>query len=336
MTMLDHALTKAVVDLFLTKLFLNLRDNNPDRLPFIEQFAPIVGDSVPPVLLHLIERMKRNNRWMTIVNHLIEKTDELALKELISHLIVQAYLIGKEMISQHENQFGFLIPFVITYDLNREEPFYLHKRNVESIVTEAEGIGIYLHQFILYHPKLSLRQVLDIAHHHPNSLFILCVEPQTITLNVVQTLKPLNHVLLFLQMEPYSAFQDALSLLKRTRKPIGGFVRIGNQQLESYLTERHLSQLVADGIHLQLLIPQRQHRFDQTLIEKVNQKSPYPVLSVDARAMVQDMGRSLFGIAREFTIYSSGRCVADKGKTGFLNNRSLLNVLKEIMPRKIK
>lgn len=334
--MIDHDFTSVMVDLFLTKLLKHFRSTREDRLDVLDTILPMMDGSIPPILIKFIDRLRKDSSQKVdrLLDHLLETTDDQAMKQFIINLTVNGYVHGSKIIRENELKFGFLIPPLITYDFNREEPFYLYKNNMERLISESEAVGIYTHRLILQHPRFSLHQAIELASQHPKSAFFIFVDPKHVTSTIIEPLKKINNTVLFLHLEPESTFEQSLSLLRQTRKLIGGFMRVEHQTLENYLTESHLRRLSKSKIPVQFLLPSQNHVLDHKLIERVNRTSYHPVITVEERSLIHDVSRSIFGTVRDLCIYSSGRTRSLHGTSAQITNTTLLSVLKQTMPKK--
>lgn len=333
--MLDHDFKRVMMDLFLSKLLQHARQNKDQRLEFLESLIPFMNDSIPPLFIDFIHRLKENEnkKLNSLIDQLLAIADDQTIKTIILNMIINGYMTGKDMILNHEKKFGFLLPLMITYHFNREEPFYLYKRNVKTLIHESESIGIFIHQLMLHHPRFSIHQAIELAREFPKSVFLLYVDPKVIDLGLNEYLKGVHHVVILIQMDDYPLFNEALTKIRPSRKIIGGFARVNHERLENYLTDSHLLRLTKDNVPLQVLLPQKHHVLNHQLIDRINHRSEQPVITVDGRHFIHETSRRIIGKPRAFTIYSSGRTESYLGKGGSVYNRSLLKVLRETMPK---
>lgn len=164
-------------------------DRSAVYLKLVDEAARFYGGGVRQETLAAVRKAVQDpeNRWMKVINRVIDETDPHVARTTLTNLGYEAFLRGTKMIRKNRERYGCNIPWLILFDptdacnMHCEGCWsgtYGRKANLsfdemDRIVTQGKALGVYLYMLTGGEPLVRKADVLRLAKKHRDVQFAI-------------------------------------------------------------------------------------------------------------------------------------------------------------------
>ncbi len=214
------------------------------------------------------------NRWVKLINSVLDETDPEYAKKLIMSLGYEAFLRGTAQIRESREKYGCNIPWLILFDPTMAcnmhcvgcwSGTYGHKDNLsleemDSIVTQGKALGTHLYMMTGGEPLVRKKDILRLCEKHPDCFFAAYTNSTLIDEQLCEDVLRCGNLLFLLSIEGtpqtndarrgeghYDTVMKAMDLLKKYGIPFGISVCYTSQNIEAVTSDEFLQMVAEKG-----------------------------------------------------------------------------------------
>lgn len=177
--MAQRKAAEAIVDVTLSKI---RKDRERALLQIVDFAKPFIGEGISEAQFDKVRSMIRDpeNRWMKVVNRVLDETDPHVAKMAALNLGYEAFLRGTKTIRKNREKYQCNIPWLILFDPTSAcnmhcagcwSGTYGHKHNLsfedmDKIITQGKELGVYLYMLTGGEPLVKKKEILRLAEKH--------------------------------------------------------------------------------------------------------------------------------------------------------------------------
>ena len=215
-----------------------------------------------------------DNRWVKMVNSIIDETDPHVAKMALLNLGFEAFLRGTKMIRKNREIYKCNIPWLILFDPTSAcnmhcvgcwSGTYGHKHNLtfedmDKIITEGKELGVYLYMMTGGEPLVRKKDILRLAEKHNDVELSLYTNSTLIDEEFCKEVVRLGNITFQLSIEGtpetndarrgeghYDAVMKAMDLLKKYGILFGTSICYTRANIEAVTSEEFIRFLADKG-----------------------------------------------------------------------------------------
>lgn len=217
-----------------------------------------------------------NNRWMKMINSILDNTDPRYGKRLLMSLGYEAFFRGTKQIRESREKYNCNIPWLILFDptmacnmhckgcwsgtYGRKASLYYEE--MDKIVTEGKELGVHLYMCTGGEPMVKWKEIAQLAAKHEDCFFALYSNSTLITDEVCKQVQELGNVTFMLSIEGtpetndarrgdghYDAAMKAMDLLKEHGIVFGTSICYTRENVEAVTSDEFFQLLTDKGAH---------------------------------------------------------------------------------------
>ncbi len=244
---LTHAAQRQAFSVMLDGFISHLNkteDRTKTYLKILDAASHFYGKGVKKESLDKVRAALQDpeNRWMKVINRVIDETDPHVLKTALLNLGYEAFLRGTKMIRENREKYNCNIPWLILFDPTNAcnmhcagcwSGTYGHKSNLsfedmDKIVTQGKELGVYLYMLTGGEPLVRKKDIIRLAEKHNDVEFSIYSNSTLIDEAFCKELVRLGNITFQLSIEGtpdtndarrgsghYNAVMNAMDLLKK-------------------------------------------------------------------------------------------------------------------------
>lgn len=215
-----------------------------------------------------------DNRYIRMINRMIDEGDPGFLKTTILNLGFEAFLHGTRTIRENRERYGCNIPWLILFDPTNAcnmhckgcwSGTYGHKSSLtfeemDKIVTEGKALGVYLYMMTGGEPLVRKKDIIALARKHHDCYFGAYTNSTLIDEALCEEVRKLGNLTFLLSIEGtpesndarrgdghYEAAMRAMDLLKAHGILFGTSVCYTRDNIESVTSDEFFRMLEEKG-----------------------------------------------------------------------------------------
>ncbi len=217
-----------------------------------------------------------NNRWMKMINSILDNTDPRYGKRLLMSLGYEAFFRGTKQIRESREKYNCNIPWLILFDPTMACNMHckgcwsgtygrkasLSYEEMDKIVTEGKELGVHLYMCTGGEPMVKWKEIAQLAAKHEDCFFALYSNSTLITDEVCKQVQELGNVTFMLSIEGtpetndarrgdghYDAAMKAMDLLKEHGIVFGTSICYTRENVEAVTSDEFFQLLTDKGAH---------------------------------------------------------------------------------------
>jgi len=185
---MSHAMQRKAASALIDKVLRDLdKDREGEFLKIVDYAEKFYGDGFTKEQYDHARAYVQNpdNRWMKVINRVIDETDPHVARMTLLNLGYEAFLRGTKMIRKNREVYNCNIPWLILFDPTDAcnmhctgcwSGTYGHKHNMsfedmDKIVTQGKELGVYLYMMTGGEPLVRKKDILKLAEKHNDAYF---------------------------------------------------------------------------------------------------------------------------------------------------------------------
>lgn len=217
-----------------------------------------------------------DNRWMKMINKIIDETDPGYGKKLLMTLGYEAFFKGTQQIRENRKKYNCNIPWLILFDPTMGCNMHcvgcwsgtygrkssLSYEDMDKIVCEGKEIGVHLYMCTGGEPMIKWKEIVKLAEKHSDCFFALYSNSTLITEDICRQVQKLGNVTFMLSIEGtpdtndarrgdghYDKVMEAMDLLKKYGIVYGTSICYTRDNVEAVTSDNFFNMLVEKGAH---------------------------------------------------------------------------------------
>ncbi len=283
MASLAHKAERAAFSVAIDKFWKHLGDKKEDRTETYEKLIDMAvkfwgKDHMTQENIDHVRAVVAdpNNRWIRMINDIIDHTDPHVAKMTLLNLGYEAFLDGTKTIRANREKYHCNIPWLILFDPTQAcnmhckgcwSGTYGHKSNLtfedmDKIVTEGKELGARLFMMTGGEPTVRMNDILKLMEKHQDCQFAAYSNSTLINQEMCDKIKKLGNLIFLLSIEGtpesndsrrgdghYQAVMNAMDLLRKNGILFGTSICYTRANIEAVTDEKFLRMLADKGAH---------------------------------------------------------------------------------------
>jgi MoaA/NifB/PqqE/SkfB family radical SAM enzyme len=262
-----------MVDSALSRVYKNREDG---LLQILDFTRPFIGDGISDEQFEKVRLAMKDpdNRWMKVINRVLDETDPHVAKMAALNLGYEAFLRGTKMIRKNREKYHCNIPWLILFDPTSAcnmhcagcwSGTYGHKHNMsfeimDKIVTQGKELGVYLYMLTGGEPLVKKKEILQLAEKHNDVEFSIYTNSTLIDDEFCKEVVRLGNITFQLSIEGtpetndarrgdghYAAVMKAMDLLKKYGILFGTSICYTRSNIEAVTSDEFLRMIADKG-----------------------------------------------------------------------------------------
>lgn len=262
-----------IVDAALSKV---KKDREESFLKIVDIAEHFYGDAVAPEQYENVRRAIQDpdNRWMQVINRVLDETDPHVAKMAIMNLGYEAFFRGTKTIRENRVKYQCNIPWLILFDPTSAcnmhcagcwSGTYGHKHNLtyedmDKIVTEGKELGVYLYMMTGGEPLVRKKDIIRLAEKHNDVEFSIYTNSTLIDDEFCREVVRLGNITFQLSIEGtpetndarrgdghYEAVMNAMDLFKKYGIIFGTSICYTRNNIEAVTSDEFLRMIADKG-----------------------------------------------------------------------------------------
>ena len=226
LTNMTHAVQRKAMGAMIDKVLKDLdKDREGEYLKLVDLAQQFYGSGFTDEQYDAARAAIKdpNNKWMKIINSVIDETDPGYAKKMALNLGYEAFLRGTKTIRANREKYNCNIPWLILFDptdacnmhcVGCWSGTYGHKHNLsfeemDKIVTEGKELGAYLYMMTGGEPLVRKKDILKLAEKHNDCFFALYTNSTLIDEELCKEVLRLGNITFMLSIEGTPDTNDA-------------------------------------------------------------------------------------------------------------------------------
>lgn len=279
MASIAHSVERQAVSALLNRFYNNLSSSD-DRQEVLCQ-AVDLGTKFYKLAPEKVEQLKAaikdpNNRYMQILNAMIDESNPNYAKKVVMNLAYEAAFHGTSMIRKNRVKYGCNIPWLILFDPTMAcnmhcvgcwSGTYGHKasltyEDMDKIVTEGKALGVYLYMLTGGEPMVRKNDILKLCEKHNDCFFAAYTNSTLIDDALCQRVVELGNLTFMISIEGtpetndarrgeghYAAAIKAMDLMKQYGILYGTSICYTRDNIEAVTSDEFLRFISSKGAH---------------------------------------------------------------------------------------
>ena len=280
MSTIGHSVERAAAQKLVNHLYDNLADPE-ERMQTISKMV----DTIPKIYKDLSPRhlaqirdaiQDPDNRYMRLVNAILDEANPEYAKKLIMALGFEAAICGTKTIRQNREKYGCNIPWLILFDptmacnmhcIGCWSGTYGHKASLtyeemDRIVTQGKELGIHLYMLTGGEPMVRKADILRLCQEHSDCFFAAYTNSTLIDEDLCRKVVELGNLTFLVSIEGtqetndnrrgdghYEAVMKAMDLLHQYGIVFGTSVCYTRDNIEAVTSDEFLNLVASKGAH---------------------------------------------------------------------------------------
>lgn len=274
---MTHSMQRKVMEKLIDTALSKVRaDREKSLLKVVELAEGFYGDAYPKEKYEQVKAAIRDpeNRWMKMIDRVIEETDPHVAKMTALNLGYEAFLRGTKMIRKNREKYNCSIPWLILFDPTSAcnmhcagcwSGTYGQKHNLtyedmDSIITQGKELGVYLYMLTGGEPLVRKKDILRLAEKHNDVEFSIYTNSTLIDDAFCQEVVKRGNIVFQLSIEGtpetnderrgdghYEAVMKAMDLLKQYGILFGTSICYTRHNIEAVTSDAFLRMLEEKG-----------------------------------------------------------------------------------------
>jgi MoaA/NifB/PqqE/SkfB family radical SAM enzyme len=278
---LAHAAERQGLSIMLDGLLKHLdnKDNKEETyMKLVDLAGKFFGGTATSQQLDAVRAALKDpdNRWVKILNDVIEHADHNVAKMTLLNLGYESFLSGTKTIRENRETYNCNIPWLILFDPTQAcnmhctgcwSGTYGHKSNLtfeemDKIVTEGKALGAHFYMMTGGEPMVRKKDVLRLMEKHQDCQFAAYSNSTLIDQELCDEVKRLGNLIFMLSIEGtpetnderrgeghYDAVMKAMDLLRTNGILFGTSICYTSQNIEAVTDPAFLKMLSDKGAH---------------------------------------------------------------------------------------
>ena len=280
---LTHAAERQAISVIIDGLIktLNKADSHEARTDTYLKLVDVASHFYGPEAQDKIDAVRKyvsnpNNRWMKLINSVIDDADPHYLKMFLLNLGYESFFRGTKTIRANRQKYNCNIPWLILFDPTSAcnmhcvgcwSGTYGHKSSLtyeemDKIVTEGKELGPHLYMMTGGEPMVKWKEIKKLAEKHNDCFFALYSNSTLITEDVCRDVQRLGNISFMLSIEGtpetndarrgeghYAAVMKAMDLLKKYGIIFGTSICYTKANVEAVTSDDFFRMLADKGAH---------------------------------------------------------------------------------------
>ena len=281
MDSITHAAERQAVGILIDGLLksVNGKDNSKKvefYLKIVDMVSKFYGKAAKSEVLDTVRAAIKdpNNRWIKMINRMVDETDPNVAKMTLLNLGYEAFLRGTKTIRKNRERYNCNIPWLILFDPTQAcnmhcvgcwSGTYGHKSNLsfeemDKIISEGKELGVYLYMMTGGEPMVRKKDVLRLMEKHQDCQFAAYTNSTLIDQELCDEVKRLGNLIFMLSIEGtpetndarrgdghYEAVMNAMDLLQKNGILFGTSICYTRQNIEAVTDEKFLRMISEKG-----------------------------------------------------------------------------------------
>ncbi len=281
MAKLAHLTERQAVSLMIDGLLNKLDDSKNKQQTFehiLDLTQHFIGNEENKESFDKVREILKdpNNRWMKMINNILENTDKNVAKMTLLNLGYESFLCGTKTIRENRKKYHCNIPWLILFDPTQAcnmhcvgcwSGTYGHKsfltfEEMDKIVTQGKELGVHLYMLTGGEPMVKKNDVLKLMAKHQDCQFAAYSNSTLIDQDLCDKIKKLGNLIFMLSIEGspdtndsrrgdghYEAVMKAMDLLKKNGILFGTSICYTSNNVEAVTSDSFLRMLADKGAH---------------------------------------------------------------------------------------
>ncbi len=277
---IQHAAERQAVSLVIDRLIKKVK-NAEDRTEAYMEIADYAEKFLGEKYVSSVESLRAkisdpNDRWMKVINDVIDNADPHYAKMMLLNLGYESFFRGTKMIRENRPKYGCNIPWLILFDPTSAcnmhcvgcwSGTYGHKssmtfEDMDKIVTEGKELGPHLYMMTGGEPMVKKNDIFKLAEKHQDCFFALYSNSTLIDEEVCKKVQQLGNITFMLSIEGtpetndarrgdghYDAVMKAMDLLKKYGIIFGTSICYTKDNIEAVTSDEFLRFVADKGAH---------------------------------------------------------------------------------------
>ena len=217
-----------------------------------------------------------DNRWMKVINSIIDDTDPGYAKKMLLNLGYEAFFRGTKTIRENRQKYNCNIPWLILFDptsacnmhcIGCWSGTYGHKSSLtyeemDKIVTEGKALGAHLYMLTGGEPMVRKEDVLKLCAKHDDCFFAAYTNSTLIDEDLCKRVQKLGNLTFMLSIEGtpdtndarrgkghYAHVMKAMDLLKKYGIVFGTSICYTKDNIEAVTSDDFFNLITEKGAH---------------------------------------------------------------------------------------
>lgn len=271
---------RAAAQALLNHYYDNLADpsERTQTLMKIADMLPKFYREMHPERIEIIKKgiQDPNNRYMKLLNSVLDNSDPEYAKKFIMALGFEAGLRGTKMIRKNREKYGCNIPWLILFDptmacnmhcIGCWSGTYGHKASLtyeemDRIVTQGKELGVHIYMLTGGEPLVRKNDILRLCREHGDCFFAVYTNSTLITEDLCQKVRDLGNLTFLVSIEGtpetndarrgkghYDSVMHAMDLMKKYGIIFGTSICYTRNNIEAVTCDEFLNLIASKGAH---------------------------------------------------------------------------------------
>lgn len=280
MAHIGHMMKRAAARALLNRLYSNLADpsSRAGTLMKIADMLPKFYREASPERVESVKAMIRDpdNRYMKLINLLIDETDPEYAKKIIMSLGFEAGFCGTKKIRKSREKLDCNVPWIILFDPTMAcnmhcvgcwSGTYGHKASLtyeemDRIVREGKSLGTHVYMLTGGEPLVRKDDLIRLCRKHRDCFFAAYTNSTLITEELCRQVRDLGNITFLISIEGtqetndarrgdghHTAAMRAMDLLKKYGIAYGISVCYTRDNIETVTSDGFLELMASKGAH---------------------------------------------------------------------------------------
>lgn len=279
---MSHAAERKTIEILADQLIKTLKnkENYEERsevyckiVDLASKFYPESSDKMDSVRKYV---SNPNNRWMKVINHVIDDADPHYAKMMLLNLGYESFFRGTKTIRENRKKYNCNIPWLILFDPTAACNMHcigcwsgtygkkssLTYEDMNKIVTEGKELGAHLYMLTGGEPMVRKNDVFRLCQEHQDCFFVAYTNSTLIDEEACKEIVKLGNLSFMLSIEGseetndarrgeghYKAAMRAMDLLKKYGIIFGTSICYTRQNCEAVTSDKFFNMLASKGAH---------------------------------------------------------------------------------------
>ena len=276
----ERQAASVIIDQLLKKL--NKANDYEERseiyLKIVDMAEKFYNDGDAKEKLDAVRKYVSNpdNRWMKVINSIIDDTDPGYAKKMLLNLGYEAFFRGTKTIRENRQKYNCNIPWLILFDptsacnmhcIGCWSGTYGHKSSLtyeemDKIVTEGKALGAHLYMLTGGEPMVRKEDVLKLCAKHDDCFFAAYTNSTLIDEDLCKRVQKLGNLTFMLSIEGtpdtndarrgkghYAHVMKAMDLLKKYGIVFGTSICYTKDNIEAVTSDDFFNLITEKGAH---------------------------------------------------------------------------------------